>query len=70
MSKWKTALNKLEEEKKSNIKEGKIRKCDLYRGLANRIIYDEFKKTDKKWEVEYAKNILEEKEKECKKASK
>ena len=70
MSKWKTALNKLEDEKKSNIEEGKVRDCDLYKGLANRIIHDEFKNNDKKWDVEYAKSILEEKEKKCKKASK
>ena len=40
MSKWKTALNKLEDEKKSNIEEGKVRDCDLYKGLANRIIHE------------------------------
>ena len=63
MSKWKTALNKLEDEKKSNIEEGKVRDCELDKGLGKRIIHEEFKKNDKKWDVEYAKSILEEKEK-------
>ena len=64
MSNYKTALKNLEEEKKSNIKNDCIREHDLYCGLADKIIENHWKKEDKKWKVEYAKEIMK---KECKK---
>lgn len=66
MSNYKSALNKLEEEKKLNIKEGMIREQDLKNGLADRIVDKYFKKQDRKWKVEFAKEIIKEKEKKCK----
>ena len=64
MSNYKTALNKLEEEKKANTKNGCVRDKDLYCGLADKIIEDHWNKEDKKWKVEYAKEIIK---KKCKK---
>ena len=66
MSNYKSALNKLEEEKKQNTKEGMIREHDLKSGLADRILEKDWKKQDIKWKVEFAKEILKEKEKKCK----
>ena len=64
MSNYKTALKKLEEEKKSNIKNDCVKEQDLYCGLADKIIENHWRKEDKKWKVEYAKEIMK---KECKK---
>ena len=64
MSNYKTALNKLEEENKANIKNSCVKEHDLYCGLADEIIENHWKKEDKKWKVEYAKEIIK---KECKK---
>ncbi|MGN1032574.1 MAG: hypothetical protein ACI4PU_03870 [Intestinibacter sp.] len=65
MANYKEALKKLEEEKKTNIEEGKIREHDLKSGLADRIVEKHWDKQDKKWKVEYAKEILKEKNKKC-----
>jgi len=61
---YKTALKKLEEEKKANTKNDCVREHDLYCGLADRIVKEHWDKEDKKWKVEYAKEIMK---KDCKK---
>lgn len=70
MSNYKTALNKLEEETKANTKEGCIKDHDLAHGQADIIIQKRWDRQDKKWKVEYAKEIMKEFNKECEKASK
>lgn len=63
MSNYKMVLKKLEEETKANTEEGKIKERDLKHGLADRIIEKYYDKQENKWKVEFAKEILKEKEK-------
>lgn len=66
MSNYKSELKKLAKETAANTEEDKILEHDLKNGLADRIIEKHWEKQDKEWKVEYAKEILKEKEKKCK----
>lgn len=70
MANYKKALEKLEEEKRTNIKDGCIKDHDLEHGQADIIIKKRWEREDKQWKVEYAKEIIKEFNKECEKASK
>ncbi len=70
MANYKKALEKLEEEKRNNTKEDCIKDHDLEHGQADIIIQKRWDRQDKQWEVEYAKEIIKEFNKECEKASK
>lgn len=70
MANYKAALKKLEEETKANTEEGKIKDYDLAHGQADIIIEKRWDRNDKKWKVEYAKDIIKEFNKEREKSSK
>lgn len=67
MANWKSVLNNFNKEVAANTEEGKIRERDLKKGLADRIVEKYWDKQDRKWKVEYAKEIMKNKEKENKK---
>lgn len=62
MSDYRKALKQLEEQKRNNVQEGKVREYDLSNGLANRVIEEHWDKQDEKWKTEYAQEIMKNKE--------
>ncbi len=62
MGDYRKALKELEEQKKNNVQEGKVREHDLSNGLANRVIEEHWDKQDEKWKTEYAQEIMKNKE--------
>ena len=66
MANWEKVLKDFNKEVSANTEDGKVKEHDLYSGLADRIVEQHWKKQDEKWQVEYAKEIMKEKEnKQC-----
>lgn len=65
MANYKKVLREFEKEKSNNITEGKVKEHDLINGqLADRIIEDNWDKSDTRWKKEYAQEIMTRKENE------
>lgn len=59
MTDYKKVLREFEKEKDNNITEGKVKEHDLLNGqLADRIIQEQWDKSDARWKHEYAKEIM------------
>jgi hypothetical protein len=59
MADYKKVLQEFEQEKSNNIKNGKVKDYDLTnRQLADRIIEENWDKSDIKWKKEYAQEII------------
>ena len=66
MANWEKVLKDFNKEVSANTEYGKVKEHDLYCGLADRIVEQHWKAQDEKWQVEYAKEIMKEKEnKQC-----
>ena len=61
MANWKKVLKDFNKEVASNTEEGKVKERDLQCGLAERILEEHWRKHDRKWQTEYAKEIMKEK---------
>ena len=64
MANWKKAIKELENLNKDHTDYGQIAEHDLYSGRADDVIDHYYDKQNKKWKVEFAKELIEEKKKE------